>query len=202
MEFSALHDREALLPREQQRRFLQADGWVAWSGPAVAELLRQFVVHNRMMSGGAVIDGTLITLAEIVCPILAFVGEIGGIGQPASVRESSTPPAQSVRDTDRNRSFRPRRRVECRHTPGPQSAIGCLWRDGQGTKPDGVRLMEGASGEGVDDSPGLTSRVGHSARRADGTEHRNRPRVRRGRGRSRTRWQRPRRRGCTVGAPS
>src|SRR5581483_9271565 len=81
-----LHDREALLPREQQRRFLEVDGWVAWSGPAVAELLRQFVVHNRMMAGGAVIDGTLITLAEITCPVLAFVGEIDDIGQPASVR--------------------------------------------------------------------------------------------------------------------
>ena len=32
-----LHDREALLPREQQRRFLSTEGWVAWSGPAVAE---------------------------------------------------------------------------------------------------------------------------------------------------------------------
>ena len=81
-----LHDREALLPREQQRRFLEVEGWVAWSGPAVAELLRQFVVHNRMMAGGAVIDGTLITLAEITCPVLAFIGEIDDIGQPASVR--------------------------------------------------------------------------------------------------------------------
>jgi putative long chain acyl-CoA synthase len=25
-----LHDRDALLPRERQRRFLQNDGWVAW----------------------------------------------------------------------------------------------------------------------------------------------------------------------------
>ena len=36
-----LHDREALLPREQQRRFLSNDGWIAWSGPAIAELLKQ-----------------------------------------------------------------------------------------------------------------------------------------------------------------
>ena len=28
-----LHDREALLPREQQRRFLASEGWIAWSGP-------------------------------------------------------------------------------------------------------------------------------------------------------------------------
>ena len=32
-----LHDREALLPKERQRRFLEADGWVAWPGPALAD---------------------------------------------------------------------------------------------------------------------------------------------------------------------
>src|SRR3954468_20373684 len=36
-----LHDREALLPRERQRRFLMDDGWVAWPGPALAESMRQ-----------------------------------------------------------------------------------------------------------------------------------------------------------------
>src|SRR5690606_1780705 len=69
-----LHDREALLGREKQRRFLEAEGWVAWSGPAIVELLRQFVVHNRMMTGGFVIGDRLVTLADITCPSLAFVG--------------------------------------------------------------------------------------------------------------------------------
>jgi putative long chain acyl-CoA synthase len=81
-----LHDREALLPREQQRRFLDNDGWIAWSGPAVSELLKQFVSHNRMMTGGFAIKGQLVTLADITCPVLAFVGEVDDIGQPASVR--------------------------------------------------------------------------------------------------------------------
>src|SRR3546814_15857877 len=54
-----LHDREALLPREQQRRFLATEGWVAWSGPAVTELLKQFIVTNRMMTGGFVIKDQL-----------------------------------------------------------------------------------------------------------------------------------------------
>ncbi|MGW5525113.1 AMP-binding protein [Gordonia sp. NPDC003950] len=81
-----LHDRDALLPREDQRRFLESDGWVAWSGPAIAELLRQFVVHNRMVSGGFVINGEVVTLSEITCPTLAFVGEADDIGQPAAVR--------------------------------------------------------------------------------------------------------------------
>jgi putative long chain acyl-CoA synthase len=81
-----LHDREALLPREQQRRFLSSDGWIAWSGPAIAELLKQFIAHNRMMSGGFSIHGDLVTLSDIDCPVLAVVGEVDDIGQPASVR--------------------------------------------------------------------------------------------------------------------
>ncbi|MEE4025915.1 AMP-binding protein [Gordonia sp. PKS22-38] len=81
-----LHDRDALLPREDQRRFIEAEGWVAWSGPAVAELLRQFVVHNRMVSGGFVINGELVSLTEITCPVLAFLGDADDIGQPLAVR--------------------------------------------------------------------------------------------------------------------
>ena len=60
-----LHDREALLPRERQRRFLEADGWVAWPGPAMADFLRQFIAHNRMLEGGFVIEDRLVTLADI-----------------------------------------------------------------------------------------------------------------------------------------
>jgi putative long chain acyl-CoA synthase len=81
-----LHDREALLPREQQRRFLASDGWIAWSGPAIAELLKQFIAHNRMMTGGFAIRGNLVTLSDITCPVLAVVGEVDDIGQPAAVR--------------------------------------------------------------------------------------------------------------------
>ncbi|MFT4126943.1 MAG: AMP-binding protein [Gordonia sp. (in: high G+C Gram-positive bacteria)] len=81
-----LHDRDALLPREDQRRFLEADGWVAWSAPAIAQLLREFVAHNRMVSGGFVINGDLVTLAEITCPVLAFIGDADDIGQPVAVR--------------------------------------------------------------------------------------------------------------------
>ncbi|WP_280370425.1 AMP-binding protein [Nocardia wallacei] len=81
-----LHDREALLPKERQRRFLEHDGWVGYSGPAAADLLKQFVTHNRMMLGGFVIRDHPVSLAELRCPILAFVGEVDDIGQPAAVR--------------------------------------------------------------------------------------------------------------------
>lgn len=81
-----LGDREALLPREQQRRFLQGEGFVAWSGPILADVLRNFVVHNRMLSGGFVIEERLVTLADLTCPVLAFVGEYDQIAMPEAVR--------------------------------------------------------------------------------------------------------------------
>ncbi len=82
----ALHDREALLPRERQRRFLESDGWTAYSGPAIAELLEQFVTHNRMLEGGFIIDDRLVTLADIDVPVLTFVGTSDTFGHPDSVR--------------------------------------------------------------------------------------------------------------------
>ena len=81
-----LHDREALMPRERQRQFLQANGWVAWPGPALADFMRQFVAHNRMLDGGFVIDERLVTLADIQCPILIVVGEVDEIAPAAAVR--------------------------------------------------------------------------------------------------------------------
>jgi putative long chain acyl-CoA synthase len=81
-----LHDREALLPREGQRRFLEADGWVAWPGPAMADFLRQFIAHNRMLEGGFVIEDRLLTLADIECPILSVVGTVDEIAPAPGVR--------------------------------------------------------------------------------------------------------------------
>jgi putative long chain acyl-CoA synthase len=82
----ALHDRDALLPRERQRRFLDSEGWTAYSGPAIAELLEQFVAHNRMLEGGFVIDDRLVTLADIDVPIMTVLGTTDTIGHPDAVR--------------------------------------------------------------------------------------------------------------------
>jgi putative long chain acyl-CoA synthase len=81
-----LHDRERLAPKERQRRFMQGEGWVAWPGPALAELVRQFVEHNRMLTGGFVIGDRLVTLADIACPVLSFVGLVDEIAPAAAVR--------------------------------------------------------------------------------------------------------------------
>jgi len=82
----ALHDRDALLPRERQRRFLESEGFIAYAGPAIAELLEQFVAHNRMLEGGFVIDDRLVTLADIEVPVLSVVGTNDTIGHPEAVR--------------------------------------------------------------------------------------------------------------------
>ncbi len=82
----ALHDREALLPRERQRQFLEAGGWVAWPGPAMADFVTQFVAHNRMLSGGFVIEDRLVTLADVTLPVLIVVGEVDQIAPPRAVR--------------------------------------------------------------------------------------------------------------------
>ena len=82
----ALHDRESLLPRERQRRFLEREGFTTWSGPAIAELLELFVAHNRMLAGGFAIDDQMVTLADIDVPILTVVGSTDTIGHPDSVR--------------------------------------------------------------------------------------------------------------------
>lgn len=159
-----LHDREALLPREQQRRFLEVEGWVAWSGPAIAELLRQFVVHNRMMAGGAVIDGTLITLAEIICPVLAFIGEIDDIGQPASVRgiQRAAPRAQVCEVLLRAGHFGLVVGSTAATHTWPTVGKWVLWQDGRGLRPEGVHAMEADPSVGIDGAVGLSSRIGHS----------------------------------------
>lgn len=94
-----LHDRDSLLPREGQRRFLMDEGWVAWPGPAIAELVKQFLVSNRMLSGGFVIDEQPVTLADIDCPILCFVGTSDDIAPPEVVRAvAQAAPAAAVHE--------------------------------------------------------------------------------------------------------
>ena len=81
-----LHDRETLLARESQRRFLDGGGFIAWPGPALADFAEQFTQHNRLLQGGMPVGDRVITLADLTCPVLAFVGENDEFAQPGSVR--------------------------------------------------------------------------------------------------------------------
>jgi len=81
-----LYDREALQKREGMRRFMGGEGWTAFPGPALADLLKQLVAQNRLLQGGLVINEQTVTLADITCPILACVGTSDSIAPPPTVR--------------------------------------------------------------------------------------------------------------------
>ncbi len=81
-----LHNREALLPREGQRRFIEGEGFVGYAGPAVAELVSMTLAANRLMSGGFDFLGQTVTLADITCPTLVFLSPADAIAPPAAVR--------------------------------------------------------------------------------------------------------------------
>jgi putative long chain acyl-CoA synthase len=81
-----LHDRQALEKREAKRLFLGGEGFVAWPGPAFRKFVDEVIVGNRMASGGFVVDGHTVTLADLTCPILYYVGSRDEMGRPGSVR--------------------------------------------------------------------------------------------------------------------
>jgi putative long chain acyl-CoA synthase len=81
-----LHNRDALLPREGQRRFIEGEGWVAFPGPALAEFAQQFLAHNRLLEGGIVIDGRTLTLADVTNPLLAVIGDRDQVASAAAIR--------------------------------------------------------------------------------------------------------------------
>jgi putative long chain acyl-CoA synthase len=82
----SLHDRERIMKREARRRFLKGAGFVAWPGPAFRAFVEDFIVHNRMLSGGFVIDGRTVSLADLRCPILAFIGATDEIARAPTIR--------------------------------------------------------------------------------------------------------------------
>ena len=158
-----LHDREALLPREQQRRFLEREGWIAWSGPAISELLKQFIAHNRMMTGGFAINGQMVTLTDIICPILAFVGEVDDIGQPASVRgiRRAAPNAEVYECTIRTGHFGLVVGSKAAKESWPTVAEWVQWLSTGGDKPPGIDLMADQPVEHTDSGVAFSSRLAH-----------------------------------------
>jgi putative long chain acyl-CoA synthase len=158
-----LHDREALLPREQQRRFLESEGWIAWSGPAISELLKQFIAHNRMMTGGFAVNGQMVTLTDITCPVLAFVGEVDDIGQPASVRgiRRAAPNAEVYERRIRTGHFGLVVGSKAAQQGWPTVAEWVRWLSTGGDKPDSIDLMADQPAEHTDSGVALSSRVTH-----------------------------------------
>jgi putative long chain acyl-CoA synthase len=158
----ALHDREALLPRERQRRFLQADGFVAWPGPALADFMRQFVVHNRMLQGGFLIEDRLVTLADLRSPILTFIGEVDEFAPPGSVRPiaRAAPGAEVHEVVLRAGHFGLVVGSAATVTTWPVVAQWARWIDGEGERPEPV--VPAAAEDGDDRRAGPGPRAAHA----------------------------------------
>ncbi|TNE52091.1 MAG: alpha/beta fold hydrolase [Deltaproteobacteria bacterium] len=86
MMLGILDDEEALSRLEPTRRFLGGEGFIAWPGPALRTFIEEIVVNNRMIKGGLVFAGRTVSLADITCPILYFVGHHDDFARPPSVR--------------------------------------------------------------------------------------------------------------------
>ena len=163
-----LHDREALLRRERQRRFLEGDGWVAWPGPAMADFLRQFIAHNRMLEGGFVIEDRLVTLADIRRPILAVVGTVDQIAPAAGVRaiEQAAPAAEIYELPLRAGHFGLVVGSLSTQVTWPAVAAWTRWRAGEGPMPEGIApVSEDVSPELAEQVRG---RLGYGAELAAG----------------------------------
>ncbi len=174
-----LHDRDALLPREGQRRFLEGEGWVAWPGPAMADFLTLFVAHNRLLQGGFAVDNRLLTLADITCPILSVVGTIDQIAPVAGVRaiRQAVPEADVFELALAAGHFGLVVGTTADAVTWPAAAGWARWRAGLGEAPAGVHpvLAEpGATehGTGAASSaerlPEVSSRLGYGLELAGG----------------------------------
>jgi len=86
MMLGLLDDREALSKLEPMRRFLGGEGFVAWPGPAFRSFVDNVVVSNRLVTGGFVVADRTLSLSDLTCPILYFVGTHDEFARPKSVR--------------------------------------------------------------------------------------------------------------------
>jgi putative long chain acyl-CoA synthase len=156
-----LHDREALLAREGQRRFLEADGWVAWPGPAMADFLQQFVAHNRMLEGGFTVGDKLLSLADIQCPILSVVGTVDEIAPAAGVRaiRAAAPRADIYELALPAGHFGLVVGSISNTVTWPTVAGWVRWRDGEADLPD--QITEVTDEHAAQAEPKVTNRVGY-----------------------------------------
>ncbi len=137
-----LHDRQALEKREARRRFLGGEGFVAWPGPALKKFIDEFVVHNRMLSGGFVVDGQTVTLADITRPVLFFVGERDTIANENAIRaiRGAAPNAELYEVSMRAGHFGLVVGKQAMAFSWPTVASWVRWREGLGEKPEALRV--------------------------------------------------------------
>jgi putative long chain acyl-CoA synthase len=142
-----LHDREALLPRERHRRFLEQEGWVAWPAPAVRDFVDDLFAHNRMLEGGIAIGDRMVTLADIDRPVLAFLGEHDAFAPAESVRavQRAAPRAEAYEVALKAGHLGLVAGSLASRSTWPTVAAWAHWRDGDGEQP-GLVAAIGAGG--------------------------------------------------------
>ncbi|TSD94114.1 AMP-binding protein [Skermania sp. ID1734] len=135
-----LHDTERLLPRERLRKYLDGEGWTAYSAPAFAELLEQFMVHNRMLEGGFVFRDRLVSLADIDVPILTVVGTTDLLATPPAVRaiRRAAPRADVYELTIPIGHFGIIGGARARKVTWPNVGAWIKWRNGEAELPEAI----------------------------------------------------------------
>jgi len=143
-----LQDPETVRRRAGQRRFLASEGWVAWPGPAVRDFVEQFLVQNRLFSGGFVIEGRTLTLVDITCPVLTFVGETDDLARPAGVRSirEAAPRAEVFEVTVDAGHFGLVVGSRAMKETWPTVAGWLRWREGAGRRPARVLPADRTTG--------------------------------------------------------
>lgn len=161
-----LHDRETALRREGQRRFLAEEGWVAWPGPALRDFVEQFLLQNRLLRGGFVIDGRPLSLADITCPVLIFIGRTDEIARPAAVRaiRDAAPAAELYEVALDAGHFGLVVGAKAMRETWPTVAAWLHWRERGGRRPRAILPFEsGAQLEGAQEASSFSSLAGEVA---------------------------------------
>ncbi|MET9327664.1 AMP-binding protein [Tsukamurella sp. NPDC003166] len=158
--YRTLHDREALLPAEQQRRFLAKEGLTDYPGTALAGLA-DLVATNRMMVGGQVVGDRVIALADIEAPVLLMLGETDREGHPDAARaiRSAAPRADVYEVLIPVGHFGLVAGNGARRNSWPRVAAWLRWRAGEAELPADIRPAELAP-------PGRTWTAGVNSQRA------------------------------------
>jgi putative long chain acyl-CoA synthase len=142
-----LYDRETLQRTEGMRRFLGSEGWVAFPGPALQDFVEQLIADNRLLSGGLVIAGRPVTLANVSCPILTFIGDSDSIAPGGAVRaiRDAAPRARTYEVRMKSGHFGLVVGSRSSAITWPTVAEWVLWCDGEGRKPAAVSRIAAKS---------------------------------------------------------
>ena len=114
-----------------------------------------------MLVGGFVIEDRLVTLADITCPVLTFVGEVDEIGQPAAVRgiRRAAPRADVYEATLPAGHFGLVVGSRAGARTWPAVAEWARWREGTATRPDTSRTIAVYEEAATDRLPGGPDRI-------------------------------------------